>query len=71
MYAEMEEGYPKSLCGNAEDAGAPVTGAFDRDGLGDVAVAITDVSYGGIVAAYDMPGVDHDERHVWTVLSQR
>jgi len=62
------EGYPKSLYGETGDVGAPVVGDFDLDGLVDVAVAITDGSYGGIVAIYDMPFANNDERHHWPML---
>ncbi len=64
----MLEGYPKSLYGNTGDAGAPVIGDFDADGLVDVATAITDAGYGGVVAVWDMPGTNHDERHAWPML---
>ena len=60
--------YPKSLYGNTSDASAPVIGDFDGDGLVDVAVAITDASYGGVVAIWNMPGTNHDEHHVWPML---
>jgi hypothetical protein len=61
-------GYPKSLYGETGDVGAPVVGDFDDDGLIEVAVAITDANYGGIVAVYDMPGENHDEGHDWPML---
>jgi hypothetical protein len=61
-------GYPKSLYGNTGDAGAPVIGDFDADGLVDVAAAITDATYGGVIAVWDMPGPNHDEHHDWPML---
>ena len=61
----LETGYPKSLYGDTLEAGAPVAGDFDGDGIVDVAVAITDASYGGIVALYSMEGPNHDENHHW------
>jgi hypothetical protein len=60
--------YPKSLFGFAGDVSAPVIGDFDADGLVDVAAAITDVNYGGIVAVWDMPGPNQDEHHAWPML---
>jgi hypothetical protein len=65
---QMLAGYPKSLYGNTGDAGAPVIGDFDADGLVDVAAAITDASYGGVVAVWDMPGPNRDEHHHWPML---
>ena len=64
------DGYPKSLYGETGDIGAPVVGDFDNDGLAVVAVAITDGSYGGVVAIYDMPFENHDERHEWPMLGR-
>ncbi|MDH3284355.1 MAG: VCBS repeat-containing protein [Acidobacteriota bacterium] len=62
------EGYPKSMFGVTGDAGAPVVGDFDGDGRVDVAVAIDDGIYRGVVAIYEMPGPNHDENHHWPML---
>ena len=42
--------------------------AYVGDGLVDVAVGITDPSYGGIVAIWNMAGANHDEHHAWPML---
>jgi len=42
--------------------------AYVDDGLVDVAVGITDASYGGIVAIWNMAGPNHDEHHAWPML---
>jgi FG-GAP-like repeat len=61
--------YPKSLYGNTLDAGAPVIGDFNDDGIVDVAAAITDASYGGIVAIWCGPdNPNRDEEHHWPML---
>jgi Big-like domain-containing protein/VCBS repeat protein len=60
--------YPKSLYGETGDVGAPVTGDFDSDGRVDVAAAITDANYGGIVAVYGTQGANYDEHHEWPML---
>jgi hypothetical protein len=60
--------FPKSLYGYTGDMGAPVVGDFDGDGLVDVATAITDSSYGGVVAVWNLWGVNQDEHHAWPML---
>jgi hypothetical protein len=60
--------WPKSLYGNTGDAGAPVIGDFDGDGFVDTAAAITDASYGGVLAIWNEPGINHDEKHHWPML---
>lgn len=60
--------YPKSLYGETGDSAAPVVGDFDNDGYTDVAVAITDSSYGGVIAIYGKNGPNHDENHYWPML---
>lgn len=60
--------YPKSLYGETGDYNAPVLGDFDKDGLIDIAATITDASYGGIVAVYNMPVVFRPERNQWPMV---
>ncbi|MHC5111798.1 MAG: FG-GAP repeat domain-containing protein [Planctomycetota bacterium] len=61
--------YPKSLFGNTLDAGAPVQGDFDNDGMADVAVAVTDGSYGGVVSVWRCPHSENvDEVRYWPML---
>lgn len=62
------DGYPKSLYGKTGDAGAPVIGDFNGDGCVQVAAAITDASYGGVVAVWDMSGENRDEHHAWPMM---
>ncbi len=45
-----------------------MAGDFDGDGLIDVAVAIEDDSYGGVVAIYSMPGPWNEEHAHWPML---
>lgn len=71
FYADghVTENYPKEMFGNTLDAGAPVQGDFDNDGLANVAVAITDGSYGGVVAIWHCPHSDHvEESRYWPML---
>lgn len=60
--------YPKSLYGSAGDAGGAVIGDFDADGKVDVAVTITDATYGGVVVVYNMTRKNYDEDHPWPML---
>ena len=60
--------FPKSLYGFTGDVGAPVIGDFNGDGQVDVAAAITDAAYGGVVAAWNVWAPNHDERHSWPML---
>jgi hypothetical protein len=60
--------FPKSLYGYTGDIGASVVGDFDADGLVDVAAAITDAAYGGVVAVWNVWAPNHDERHPWPML---
>jgi hypothetical protein len=60
--------FPKSLYGYTGDVGAPVIGDFDGDGVVEVATAITDSSYGGVVALWNQWGANQDEHHAWPML---
>ncbi len=60
--------YPKSLFGYTGDVSAPVVGDFDADGLVDVASAVTDGNYGGIVSVWEMWVPNRDEHHAWPML---
>ena len=61
--------YPKSLYGSPGDESAPVVDDFDGLGFASVAVAITDASYGGIVALYDTDWA-YVEGKDWPMLGQ-
>ena len=61
-------GHPKSLYGYTGDTSAPVIGDFDDDGLVDTAATITDASYGGIVAVWELWALNHDEGHDWPTM---
>ncbi|MGB0716319.1 MAG: FG-GAP-like repeat-containing protein [Phycisphaerae bacterium] len=71
FFADGDEAtnYPKEMFGNTLDAGAPVQGDFDNDGMADVAAAITDGSYGGVVAIWRCPHSENvaETRH-WPML---
>ena len=60
--------HPKSLYGYTGDTSAPVIGDFDDDGVVDSAATITDASYGGIVAIWNLWGLNHDEHHHWPTM---
>ena len=59
----MVEGFPKSLYGDTKDDGAPVIGDFDGDRLLDSAAAITDGTYGGVVALWRCSDTEYEAEH--------
>ncbi len=60
--------YPKRLYGRPGDMSGAVIGDFDSDTKVDVAVTITDATYGGVVVVYNMNRKNYDEDHPWPMM---